>query len=95
MRTAIVFLVIAFLLLAALSRGGVLSFTGSTVDLRVQDTYLMMEKWAFATLVFLLAATFFAVGGLLGTGFRGRFFWVAFLMVALAWSGVAAYLYWG
>ncbi|RYY65556.1 MAG: hypothetical protein EOO12_06710 [Chitinophagaceae bacterium] len=95
MKTALFFVFLFVLLLAALSWRGYLAFTPNSVDVRVEDTYVMLERSTFAVLVLLLSATCFSLGGLLGTGFRSRMFWIAFLLVALAWSGVAAFLYWG
>jgi hypothetical protein len=92
MRTALAFLLIPILLLVYLVSSNCLAFTPNTVDLHVGDTYFVFEQWTFALWIALLLATFFVAGGVLGTGFRSRFFLLALLVILLTWAGLVAFV---
>ena len=63
-----------------------------TVDIHLGYTYVTMDYLRFTCLAALLLLNFFTLGGVLGTGFRSRFFLVLLLLSALLDAALAWYI---
>ena len=57
--------------------------TKTTLDIHVQDTFFILSYTAVAFILFLLLGTFFVLGGLIGSRFESKLFWVLVLLFAI------------
>jgi hypothetical protein len=91
MKTALIFLVIAVVILILLWLSVDVWLGNSTVDIRFHDTYLAIHPWYLALIVSILfLGTFFFIGGAIGTKLQNRFF-VAFLLLFVAADAYAVW----
>lgn len=76
MKGALIGLFIALALLVLLYfRMNVYSSKG-TIDVHVHDTYFVLSYASVIVFVLLFVGTFLAVGGMIGSFFRSKLFWV-------------------
>jgi len=80
MKTAFAFLFAGIILLIFLYSKGAIFFTGSTIDIHLHDTYYIIAYFHLIVLVVLFLGTLFAIGGILGTLLRNKYFiWMTFI----------------
>ena len=90
MRTALIFLFTGILLLVLLYYRYEVNFSSETIDIHVHDTFFVIDFLTAAAYIFVFLLFLFALGGVIGTGFRNRFF----LFLLIACLIVVAYLVW-
>lgn len=90
MKTALIFLAIAIVLLFLFWLKVDVWFGDSTIDIHFHDTYFVIACWHFILFVFLILGTFSSLGGIIGTKFKNKLF-IAVLLIFLA---VDAYIIW-
>jgi hypothetical protein len=84
MKTGLVFLSIGLLLLILLFSRGAISFTKTTVDVHVSDTYFVLSYLIFILFIGLFLGTFFALGSTIATSFKDKFFLLMFFAFVVA-----------
>ena len=90
MKTALIFLVVAILILLLLWFRTDVWFTNATVDIHFHDTYFVSTRFSFVVFVILFLGTLSSLGGIIGTRFRNKFFLFAFII----FSAADGYLIW-
>jgi hypothetical protein len=89
MKTALIFLVVAILILVLLWSRVDIWFSESTIDIHVHDTYFVIARWHFILLIILILGTISSLGGVIGTRLRNKPFLISFLI----FLAIDAYLY--
>jgi len=86
MKTALIFLIVAILILVFLwTRVNVFSFRdATTIDIHVHDTYYVIDRWFVIIMIILFPGTLSSLGGVIGTGVRNKFFLIAFIIFVIA-----------
>jgi hypothetical protein len=54
--------------------------TSGTIDIQLNNTYLVLSYTSVIVFVFLFLGTFFSVGGIIGSHFKSYLFWVLLLL---------------
>jgi cytochrome c oxidase subunit 1 len=90
MKTALIFLALAILLLVLFWWRFDVWFSDSTIDIHVHDTYYVIARWHAVLVTILFLGTFSSFGGVIGTRFRNKFFLIAVTIFLLA----DAYITW-
>ena len=90
MKTALIFLVVAILILILLWFRTDVWFTNSSVDIHFHDTYFVTTRFSFVLFVILFLGTLSSLGGVIGTRFGNRAFAILVLIFLLA----DAYVVW-
>jgi hypothetical protein len=80
MKTALIFLAIAILLLVLIYSRVDIWFSESTIDVHIHDTYFVITRWHAIFLITLFLGTFSSLGGVIGTRFHNKFFLIAFIL---------------
>lgn len=79
MKTALIFLAIAVLLLVLIYSRVDIWFSESTIDIHIHDAYFVIARWHVILLITLFLGTFSSLGGVIGTRFHNKFFLIAFI----------------
>ena len=90
MRTALIFLAVGILLLLVLYSLVDVWFMPSSVDIHVHDTYFVIANIHVVPLMAIFLGNFFILGGVIGTRFRNKFFFIGLAILILA----DAYIVW-
>lgn len=90
MKTALIFLAIAILLLILFGLNVNIWFRDSAIDVHVHDTYYVIARWHLILAIVLFLGTFSLLGGVLCTRFKNKFFLIAFII----FLGVDLYVIW-
>lgn len=90
MKTALIFLVIAILILLLLWSRVDIWFGNSTIDIHIHDTYFVIARWHFILLIILILGSISSLGGVIGTRFQNKAF-ITFFFIFLA---VDAFIAW-
>jgi hypothetical protein len=90
MKTALVFLAGAILLLVFVLWNLDVHFTNDTVDLHFYDTYFIVANSQVVLAIISFSGTLSSLGGVIGTRFRNKFFLIALTVFLLA----DAYILW-
>jgi hypothetical protein len=90
MKTALIFLGVAILILILLWSRVDVWFTDSTIDIHVHDTYFVIPRWHIIFFAILFLGTFSSLGGVIGTRFRNKFF-IVFLIIFVV---IDTYIIW-
>ena len=80
MKTALIFLAIAVLLLVLLYSQVDVWIGNSTIDIHVHDTYFVVVRWEVILVIILFLGTFSSLGGVIGTRFHNKFFLIVFIL---------------
>jgi hypothetical protein len=80
MKTALIFLAIAVLLLVLVYSRIDIWFSESTIDIHIHDTYFVIARWHSIPLVILLLGTISSLRGAIGTKFQNKFFLIALIL---------------
>lgn len=80
MKTALIFLGIAVLLLILIYSRVDIWFSESIIDIHIHDTYFVIARWQAILLIILFLGTFFSSGGVIGTRFHNKFFLIALVL---------------
>jgi hypothetical protein len=82
MKGALIGLFLGMATLVLLYYGSEIKIMDKSIDVHIADTYLVLSYlFAFGFVVVYLGL-FFAIGGLIGTGFRRISYWLLFLLFA-------------
>jgi len=83
MKTALISLLIGigFLILIYLVLG--VGMDKSSVDIHLYDTFYVLDYRFVFVFLLLYLGTFFSIGGLLGTKFKSKLFWVLMVLFLL------------
>jgi heme/copper-type cytochrome/quinol oxidase subunit 1 len=80
MKTAVIFLAIAILLLVFIYARIDVWFSETTIDLHIHDTYFVIARWHAIFLIILFLGTLSSLGGVIGTRLQNKFFLIAFIL---------------
>lgn len=84
MKTALIFLAVAILVLLLFYSGVDIWFTKTTIDIRFHDTYFVISHPHIFLVLLLYLGTFFFLGGIIGTRFRNKIFLTLFIVILAA-----------
>ncbi len=84
MKKALLFLIAAISFLIFLFLKSDIFLRDATVDIHLHDTYFIVTSSIFITITILFLATFFSIGGVIGTRFRNRYFSIPLLVLLIA-----------
>ena len=87
MKTAIIFLFIGILILAFVYLNADVKMVGQTAEIDVFNIHLGLSYNFVMGFGAVFLGILFSIGGLIGTGFRGIFYWILLLLLC----GAAAY----
>ena len=90
MRTALIFVAVAVLVLTLLYLLTDVWFRPSSIDIHVHDTYFVINRPHVLLLLLLYLGTFFLLGGTIGTKLKNKVFLILFLVFLAA----DVYLFW-
>ncbi|HEX2606938.1 MAG TPA: hypothetical protein VHK91_06145 [Flavisolibacter sp.] len=90
MKGALTFLFLGMAFLAFIYFQGDVRASGTTIDLHIRDAYIVIERSAAILISTLFLGSLFSFGGLLGSFFRSKVFWILTLLFL---AGDAYYLY--
>ncbi len=80
MKTALIFLATAILLLLLFWWRSDVYFGDSTIDIHVHDTYYVIDRWHLVLVIILFLGTFASLGGVIGTKLKNKFFLIAMIL---------------
>lgn len=80
MKTALIFLVVAILILILFYSGVDIWFAKTTIDIHFHDSYYVIAHLQIFLGLLLYLGTFFFTGGIIGTRFRNKIFLIPFLI---------------
>ena len=84
MKGAIIALIVGFILLIISYVRIDIYRSKGTIDVHLHDTYFVLSYTSVVVFLFLFLGTFFSVGGVIDTHFKGKLFWalaIIFLLI--------------
>ncbi len=76
MKAALISLFFGFVLLVLLFLKMDVYKSKGTIDVHLHDTYFVLSYASVMVFVLLFLGTFFSVGGIIGTYFKSKLFWI-------------------
>jgi len=85
-KTALIFLALALIILIAACLALHVEFTPTTIDIHFSDTYLVVNNFHALLVAVLWLLTFFSIGGMIGTRSRSILFVSLFFVSVLCYG---------
>ncbi|RYZ30911.1 MAG: hypothetical protein EOO10_01065 [Chitinophagaceae bacterium] len=83
MKGALLALLIGIGILTLFALKADVRFFQASVDVHVHDTYFVLDYTFLILSLLVYLGLFFSVGGLVSTGFKGRIYWLLFVVFLL------------